>query len=210
MADTLVERLTGRAAAEGPDLSVNLTITDRTLFAADAEPAHLEGYGTVPAQWARDLVRNATTNVVERGVALWFRTLYTHPVTGALLAMSSRRRYAPGGLAAFIATRDRICRTPYCDAPIRHTDHVIDAVRNGPTSAENTQGLCEACNHTKQAPGWTARSSPALRHLVVTRTPTGHVYRSTAPPGVGHETSDGETYQTPGLRLEYEPLRAAR
>ncbi|MGN6252746.1 MAG: HNH endonuclease [Marmoricola sp.] len=119
--------------------------------------------------------------------------------------MSSRRRCAPAGLAAFIATRDQTCRTPWCDAAIRHTDHVIAAVAGGPTTTENTQGLCEACNHTKQAPGWTARSSPALRHLVVTRTPTGHTYRSTAPPGAGHEYSSGETYQTPFLAWAYEP-----
>jgi hypothetical protein len=205
MADTLVERLTGRAAAKGPDVAVNLTITDRALFAGDAEPAHLEGYGTVPAQWGRDLVRNASKHSVDTKVALWFRSLYTHPVTGALIAMSSRRRYAPAGIAAFIATRDRTCRTPWCDAPIRHTDHVLSAVRNGPTSVENSQGLCEACNHTKEAPGWTARSSPALRHLVVTRTPTGHVYRSTAPPGLGHEHAEGETYQSTDMRLEYQP-----
>jgi len=189
MADELIERLTGRAAADDA-VEVKLVLTDRALFAADSEPAHLEGYGTVPAQWARDLVRRATS----RKVGLWFRQLYTHPVTGALVGMSSRRRLAPRGLADYIATRDQTCRTPWCDAQIRHTDHVWAAAAGGSTSEVNSQGLCEACNYAKEAPGWRARSVPGPRHLVVTRTPTGHTYRSTAPPLPGHEHSSAEIY----------------
>ena len=53
-----------------------------------------------------------------------------------------------------------------------------------------------ACNHTKQHPGWSARTITAPdirvggRHTVETTTPTGHHYRSTAPPlipGLLHE-----------------------
>ena len=31
----------------------------------------------------------------------------------------------PTGLRGLITTRDDTCRTPYCDAPIRHADHII-------------------------------------------------------------------------------------
>ena len=56
---------------------------------------------------------------------------------------------------------------------------------DGPTSGDNGQGLCEACNHAKQAPGWRARPSPrAGPHTIETTTPTGHTYRSHAPPVV--------------------------
>ncbi|MFP5312679.1 MAG: hypothetical protein ACLGH7_09785, partial [Actinomycetes bacterium] len=41
---------------------------------------------------------------------------------------------------------------------------------------------CEACNHTKETPGWTAKPVPGPRHTVATTTPTGHTYNSTAPP----------------------------
>ncbi|WP_434056325.1 HNH endonuclease [Georgenia wangjunii] len=102
--------------------------------------------------------------------------------------MDSRARCAPPGLARFIDARGLTCRTPWCDAPIRHRDHVADWDRGGPTTAENLQGLCEACNHAKQGPGWSARASaPPGRggHTVTTTTPTGHRYRSTAPPPPG-------------------------
>nr|WP_237686245.1 HNH endonuclease signature motif containing protein [Arthrobacter jiangjiafuii] len=78
---------------------------------------------------------------------------------------------------------------PWCGAPIRHFDHIKPFRDGGTTSAENLQGLCEACNQAKEAPGWsmsTVSAGPAaLRgasHTVETRTPTGHLYRSAAPP----------------------------
>ena len=52
----------------------------------------------------------------------------------------------------------------------------------GSTDADNGQGLCEACNHAKQAPGWRARPSPAEGgHEIETTTPTGHTYGSSPP-----------------------------
>ncbi|MEW1823324.1 HNH endonuclease signature motif containing protein, partial [Arthrobacter sp. NPDC080031] len=102
----------------------------------------------------------------------------------------------------FIQARDETCRTPYCDAPIRHFDHIIPWRDGGPTSLANGAGLCEACNHTKELPGWTARTwtartgtaqtSPGTRHVLDIRTPTGHTYRSTAPPlpGTGLQGTD--------------------
>ncbi|WP_442860320.1 DUF222 domain-containing protein [Arthrobacter sp. zg-Y40] len=57
MADTLVERITGHADAGRMGVEVQLVMTDRTLPAGESEPALVPGYGPVPAQWARDLVR---------------------------------------------------------------------------------------------------------------------------------------------------------
>ncbi|MDQ4053379.1 MAG: HNH endonuclease, partial [Actinomycetota bacterium] len=85
-------------------------------------------------------------------------------------------------LAELIRLRDQRCRTPWCDAPVRHTDHAEAVAEGGPTTKRNGQGLCEACNHAKQAPGWTARPRPGPRHTIETITPTGHSYTSTAPP----------------------------
>ena len=98
--------------------------------------------------------------------------------------MDSRARLVPQGLARFLRLRDRTCRTSWCDAEIRHADHVVPVADGGPTSESNTQGLCEACNHAKQAPGWTARPRPGPTHTVEVVTPTGHTYRSTAPPAI--------------------------
>ncbi|HMO12157.1 MAG TPA: HNH endonuclease, partial [Actinotalea sp.] len=75
-----------------------------------------------------------------------------------------------------------VCRTPWCDAPVRHHDHVVPAGARGPTDSENGQGLCEACNHAKQAPGWTQTVvDDPDRHAVDVTTPTGHRHRSRAP-----------------------------
>nr|WP_223256872.1 HNH endonuclease [Arthrobacter globiformis] len=96
--------------------------------------------------------------------------------------MDSRRRLFPAPLRRFIQIRDDTCRTPYCDAPIRHHDHIIPWHDDGPTSLANGAGLCEACNHTKELPGWTAQPRPGPRHTFEITTPTGHSYGSTAPP----------------------------
>jgi len=180
MADTLVARVTGQAAAPAVPVEVRLVMTDRTLIHGDREPAVLEGYGVVPADWARDLAGTALTQA-----ALSLRRLYTAPHTGQLIAMDSRARVAPSGLGSLIDTRDQICRTPWCGAPVRHHDHPVPHEAGGETTATNQQGLCERCNHAKQAPGWRARPSPGVRHTVVTTTPTGHRYTSTAPPPPG-------------------------
>ena len=113
------------------------------------------------------------------------------PATGELVGMDSRARLFPPGHRRFIQTRDDTCRTPYCDAPIRHLDHIIPWHTGGPTTTDNAAGLCEACNHTKETPGWKARPSPeaapgsarhGTRHTIELTTPTGHTYHSTAPP----------------------------
>ncbi len=181
MADTLVQRVTGQTTATAVPVEVRLVMTDRTLLAGDAEPAHLEGYGTLPAQCARDL----TTTAINHARA-WIRRLHLDPATGRLIAMDSHARTAPQGLASFVATRDQLCRTPWCGAPIRHRDHVVPHDAGGATDEPNLQGLCERCNHAKQAMGWRARPRPGPRHTVEVTTPTGHRYTGAAPepPGI--------------------------
>ena len=65
---------------------------------------------------------------------VWLRRLYTAPDTGELTAMESRARLFPPGLRRFIQVRDETCRTPYCDAPIRHLDHIIPWHEGGHTT----------------------------------------------------------------------------
>ncbi|WP_400159636.1 HNH endonuclease [Arthrobacter sp. BPSS-3] len=163
MADALVERVTG-APGGITGIEIQLVMTDRTLLAGDSEPARLAGYGIVPAGWARELVAGKGDNPE---FTTWVRRLYTAPSTGELIGLDSRARLFPAGLRRFIETRDDTCRTPYCDAPIRHLDHIVPWRRGGETTAANGAGLCEACNHTKETPGWTAQ--PVDRTESVTR-----------------------------------------
>lgn len=184
MADTLVSRVTGRDVAKPVPVAVNLVLSDDTLFAGSTQPAYLQGHGPIPAATARRMIRDAALH--EDSWAT-LRRLYAAPDTGALVAMESRSRRFPKGLARFIATRDQTCRTPYCDAPIRHIDHVKPYHRNGPTSTANGQGQCEHCNYVKESPGWqvVAGVDELGRHTTEFITPTGATYRSTAPPLAG-------------------------
>ncbi|MGA5466120.1 HNH endonuclease [Mycobacterium sp. NPDC050041] len=179
MADTLVERVTGRPADQPIPIAVNMAISDETLLAGDTEPAHLHGYGPIPAEIARRMVHDAASVAT-------LRRLYTHPRTGSLVAMESRSRCFPKGLAAFIDLRDQTCRTPYCDAPIRHHDHAHPHHIGGPTSAVNGLGECAACNYTKEADGWQVTTTETGgTHTAAFKTPTGATYYSTAPPPPG-------------------------
>lgn len=258
MADTLVDRVT--RPEHGPDgkpgntggagIEIQLIMTDRALIAGDQEPAYLQGYGTVPAGWARELLREApapgpteasdaaqdtggatgigsgrdwlgtasrstgtgrtstagASDVDANGDAgqkvaesrVWVRRLYTAPGTGQLIGMDAKGRIFPKALRKLIIARDQTCRTPWCDAPIRHIDHIRAHGAGGKTTEANGEGLCERCNQAKEAPGYESRPVPGNRHTVETVTPTGHTYRTTAPslPGTSpqrnRKTGDGD------------------
>jgi hypothetical protein len=181
MADTLVERVTGRCAEVAVPVAVNLVMTDETLFGGAATPARIPGYGPVPAAVACRLADEAIADAQSKAT---LRRLYRRPESGALVAMESRSRLFPKGLAQFIALRDDTCRTPYCDAPIRHTDHATPDAHGGPTTAANGLGTCEACNYTKEAPGWRVHTfdDDGRRHQAEYVTPTGARHESHAPP----------------------------
>ncbi|MCT9871407.1 HNH endonuclease [Paenarthrobacter aurescens] len=236
MADTLVEHVTGTPGGIS-GIDVQLVMTDRTLFQGDSEPARLQGYGIVPAEWARVLLTDGpakpegqagTTRPDAQAVAqagstsrdgykrtrahatpaestgqshqdaetrehqdfrVMIRRLYTAPGSGELLTMDSKARIFPQRLRRFIEVRDDTCRTPYCDAPIRHMDHVVPWHDGGTTTLNNGAGLCEACNHTKENPGWSASVQHGQTHTMEVRTPTGHLYRSKPPRLPGHENA---------------------
>jgi hypothetical protein len=182
-ADLFLNRLTGQpdqhASPVMPRVEVELVMPERTLLRGSHEPAHLVGYGPLPAALARRLVRDAAS--------VWLRRLYTSAESGELVAMDSRARTFTGQLRHLLVLRDQTCRTPWCDAPIRHADHVRAAFTGGGTSESNGQGLCEACNYAKADPGWRADIvSRPDRRVVELTTPTGHRYRSHAPPQPGH------------------------
>ena len=182
MADVVVERVTGRDPVESPvPVAVNLVLSDETLLTGGEAPAQLDGYGPLPAVLARDMVLAAGADATV-GAAL--RRLYAQPGTSKLVAMESRARAFPKALATFIGLRDQVCRTPFCNARIRHIDHVTPHAKRGRTSVHNGDGLCEHCNYVKEEPGWRAAASYDRygRHTIALTTPTGAVYRSTAPP----------------------------
>ncbi|MCI4675161.1 HNH endonuclease [Candidatus Mycolicibacterium alkanivorans] len=188
MADTLLERITGRPADVPVPVAVNVVISDQALLGAEHAAAVIAGYGSVPSALAQKMLCDAVTDERSRAT---LRRLYARPDSGALVAMDSRARLFPKGLAQFVALRDQRCRTPYCDAPIRHTDHTTPHRLGGATNALNGAGMCQACNHTKEAPGWqvSADIDQTGTHTTEFTTPTGARYHSRAPraPGTPHQ-----------------------
>lgn len=136
MADTLVERVTGRDAAVPTPIAVNLVMSDETLLGAANTPAQLCGYGPIPAAVARTMVASAVTDQRSRAT---LRRLYAHPQAGALVSMESRARLFPRGLAAFIELRDQRCRTP----TVTRRSDTATMPTPGPTAARpaRTTGL---------------------------------------------------------------------
>ena len=139
----------------------------------------------------------------------WIRRLYTAPGDGQLLGMDSKARKFPDGIRRMVMARDATCAGPWCDAPIRHIDHIVAWSQGGPTTLANGEGLCERCNQSKEADGWSATPLDGPARTVETTTPTGHTYTSTAPPLPG-TNAGGPTAGTAaaprGKRTAREPL----
>ena len=78
------------------------------------------------------------------------RRLYEHPRAPELVAIEAHARAFPAALARFIRLRDRTCRGPHCNAPIRHIDHIRPHAAGGSTCLDNGQGTCAFCNDKEQ------------------------------------------------------------
>ncbi len=202
MADTVTERLTGQRAAEDVPVQVHITIpVDRLIDPDDPAPADVAGFGPIPAGLADEIIGRA-------GAQRWWRRLFTAPTHGTfglqgasgaatdppkeagsvLIGGDAAARRFPGWLATLIRLRDRWCREPFCAAPIRHIDHIVQMREGGPTTYDNGRGVCERHNYVREMPGWRVTqvdaddvAAPSARHTTVTTTPTGHHYLSRAP-----------------------------
>ncbi|CAB4923581.1 unannotated protein [freshwater metagenome] len=181
-ADVLAARVTGLdPSAEPPHVQVNLVIGVESLLGTGTEPGLIPGEGFLPAALCTDLVRRASA-----AAKAALRRLFAAPDDRSLVAMESSSRRFDGLLAELLRLRDGgTCRTPGCDAVIRHLDHVQRDADGGRTSAVNGQGLCERCNYVKETPGWTSwvpAASPGARHEVHGVTEHLRIIRSTSPP----------------------------
>ncbi|GAA2052529.1 HNH endonuclease signature motif containing protein [Williamsia deligens] len=178
MADTLLERLTGKARAEEVAVSVDVVVSADVLVGGTDAAAEVAGYGLVPADTARGIIADA----LDADALVTLRRLFATP-DGALVAMESRARIFPNGLRRFITRRDISCRIPYCDAPIAEIDHAHPHHDGGPTDALNGLGECRTHNRQKENTGWqvTTSISDDGTHEALIRTPTGHEHRSRAP-----------------------------
>lgn len=213
MTDVALAWLSGRTPRQGQPVMVNLVITDRALAGCGDpnrpinEPAHVPGYGPVPADVARvwaggePLLSEEWYPGEPESAAIFLRRIFTSPEGRDLVGVESKARYFPKPLRDMIVLRDERCRSPFCRNRITDVDHVRPHHAGGRTSYRNAQGLCSRCNQTKESPDWwvvltndlempgihAAHSGhpPGSPHTTETITPTGHHYTSTAPPILG-------------------------
>ncbi|MEV1293576.1 DUF222 domain-containing protein [Pseudonocardia sp. NPDC049635] len=167
MADTVVERVTGRAVATDVDVEVQVVVpVEALLNPASPLPAEIPGHGPVPLELlacagGRAMVRRLLTS------------------EGVVVGGDSRQRAFTGLLARWVRARSGgRCTEPYCDAPVRHLDHIRRAAEGGATVLENGRAVCEFHNQVREQPGWRVARGPDGR--VRTTTPTGHVYSAPA------------------------------
>ncbi|HIZ99445.1 MAG TPA: HNH endonuclease, partial [Candidatus Janibacter merdipullorum] len=199
MADTALERLSGRSEGQAQPVEVGLVMSESAIVPTvgrdapgDAPAAEdrveVPGWGAMPG----DMARAHLLRLVDEGATVWLRRLWTSPDGRDLVAMDSRRRLFTGGLRRLVELRDPTCRVPWCDAPTREVDHVVPFARGGRTRADNAMGTCQRHNLDKEQPGWeTVVTSSGLdpggrAHEVLLRTPTGAEFRSRAAPLLGH------------------------
>jgi hypothetical protein len=180
MADLLVERVTGQATAGAVPVEISLVMTPDSLLGLSEEPAVLRDGTPVPAHTARELAGRPDAPT-------WVRRVFADPITGVATSTDPRRRKFSAAEQRDIDMRDRTCRWPGCESPIRHHDHVVRHVDGGPTQVANGQGLCEGHNLAKEMPDWRSRVLDPRpgRHVIEVTTPTGHRYRSSPPSALG-------------------------
>lgn len=174
MADIFVERLTGQDCADDVPTEVHVVMEAESLFADGRVPAWIPSYGPLPAKTARNFL-------AANQARIFIRRMFTSPDTGQLVGMDSRRRTFDGLLRRMVVFRDDTCRTPWCNAPIRHADHATPVAEGGGTEWSNASGLCAACNYAKEHPGW---KHEATADDLTVSTPTGEEYEAATPPFV--------------------------
>jgi hypothetical protein len=146
---------------------------------------------------------------------VWVRRIFTEPTGRDLVAHVSKATLFPPALVDYLVLRDDTCTTPWCGAPIAHADHIHPRRAGGKSTAANGQGTCAHCNLLKEAPGWHhTLTATGLDHTsadkhhpheVLITTPTGHTYRSTAPPVLGHNWRPPDQSDPPIHPLTHDP-----
>lgn len=177
MADTLIERITGQATATDVPVEVQILMPLASLLDPDQPiPGELGDHGPLPAPLIRDILSDTHART-------WWRRVFTRPTDHGqlIIGLDRRRRRFTGSIADLIRIRDRHCRDPHCDAPIRHLDHLIRHADGGSAHHDNGRGVCERHNYVRELPGWTVRLHDPTNHTIRTTTPTGHSYLSRPP-----------------------------
>jgi hypothetical protein len=147
---------------------VLVTVPVMTLLGSSDEPGHLEGYGPIDPQTARELAAQAPS----------FMRLLTHPVTSAIIDVDRATYAVPAELRLALRLRDGTCRSVVCSVPADRcdVDHTVEYASGGETRISNLAHLCEPCH------GLRHHTRVKFRNVgdgtIEWTTPSGRVYRS--------------------------------
>lgn len=218
MADTLIERTTGTPAGIS-GVEVQLVMTDRTLFQADAEPARLPGYGIVPAGWARTLLTGNHGNSNEpgqagpsQGTARQGSTKNSRSGSGASTPPPEPGNSSPpipgrGSSPQACGASSKPATTPAAHPTATHPSGTSTTSSPGTTTAQRAWPTGPAC----AKPATTPKNSPAGQHKPGQHKPDqpapGHGTSSTsAPPPDTPTNQQPHPYQEPPRPAQTGPL----
>lgn len=149
-ADALIEL--AREALDRPGLpqlqrrrpQVQVSVDLPTLLGLADNPAHLRGYGPLPASVGRRLAADAD-----------WRRLITDPA-GRLLDYGRTTYSPPAALVDFLIARDDTCRFPGCPRAGERcdVDHAVPFDAGGTTDPTNCHLLCRRHHRMKTHAGW--------------------------------------------------------
>ena len=184
----LLDGITPDGMGGGITGTVMVTVPVFTLMGLSDEPGHLDGYGPIPPDQARDLAAHAPS----------FTRLLVHPISGTVLTVDKNRFRVPKDLKNWVLIRDETCRFPGCTRPAvtSDLDHTEEHQHGGATASTNLAHLCEPHHRLKHLSQWTVTQhdngvlnwvSPAgRRYHTDPATPMG--LRRPEPPSVGPRT----------------------
>jgi hypothetical protein len=171
--------------------ALQVTVGAGTLLGLDHRPAHLGGYGPIPADLARELAQDAT-----------WRGLFTD--THGAFAHLGTTRYRPGAdLTRTVQARHITCTFPGCARPatVCDLDHAIEydpAIAHliVQTHKCNLHPLCRRHHNLKTTKHWHVRLHPDGT-VTWTVTRTGHHYRRAPDPPAGAYPAPPDPWTTP-------------
>ncbi|TFD29434.1 HNH endonuclease [Cryobacterium cryoconiti] len=145
-ADLILDGVTAKGVGKGIRGTVHVTVPVMTLLGHSEEPGHLEGYGPIDPDTAREIAARAPS----------FIRILTHPETGVVLSVGRTRYKVPKHLRRYLRVRDETCRWPGCRRAAAHSDldHTLDWQFEGPTAHDNLAHLCPADHALKSETRW--------------------------------------------------------
>ncbi|NQX18146.1 HNH endonuclease signature motif containing protein [Rathayibacter sp. VKM Ac-2857] len=171
---------------------VRLTLAASTAVGLDDAPAELDGYGPVPAEIARELIRTAAS----------FTRVLTDPDTGAVVSVGRTWRVPPPQMRLHLQLRDQTCRFPGCtrSSSTSEADHTLEWRNGGETSLENLVSLCTSHHHVRHGEQWSYKRIDDHGTLEWT-SPTGRRISNRPPPLPGRPPDP-----PPGPRFDDTPV----